>query len=69
MQSVPLIQYAWELRQAGVHVDEISIKVNKHRATLYRWFKEYVRWALEDILENTKEPKKVDDKEERYTDL
>lgn len=39
MQSVPLIQLAWELHQAGVHVDKISSKVERHRATIYRWLK------------------------------
>lgn len=58
MQSVPLIQLAWELHQAGVHVDEISIKVNRHRATVYRWFKGIRQSGIRDYLRQYQRAKK-----------
>ena len=37
MQSIPLVQHAWELYQSQVHPDAIAHLVGKHRATIYRW--------------------------------
>ena len=38
MRSISLIELAWELHKAGQSVGEISVKVSKHRATVFRWF-------------------------------
>lgn len=38
MQSISLIELAWELHKAGQSVEQISAKVGKHRATVFRWF-------------------------------
>lgn len=38
MQSISLIELAWELHKAGQSTDAISSKVGKHRATVFRWF-------------------------------
>jgi hypothetical protein len=38
MQSISLIELAWELHKAGRSADEISPKVGKNRATVFRWF-------------------------------
>jgi transposase InsO family protein len=38
MQSISLIELAWELRKAGQCVETIVPKVGKHRATVFRWF-------------------------------
>jgi hypothetical protein len=38
MQSISLIELAWELHKAGQAVDAIIPKVGKDRATVFRWF-------------------------------
>lgn len=38
MQSISLIELAWELHKAGQSVDEIAQKVGKDRSTIFRWF-------------------------------
>jgi len=38
MQSISLIELAWELHKAGQSVDEIAPKVGKDRSTVFRWF-------------------------------
>lgn len=37
MHSIPSVQHAWELSQAGVAPDDIARKLGVHRATIYRW--------------------------------
>lgn len=37
MQSIPLIELAWELFKTGLKPDEVAVKIGKHRATVYRW--------------------------------
>lgn len=38
MKSIPLIEFAWELHKTGQSVDTIALKVDKNRATVFRWF-------------------------------
>lgn len=38
MQSIPLIEHAWELHKAGQSADLIAPKVGKDRSTVFRWF-------------------------------
>ena len=38
MKSIPLIEFAWELHKTGQSVDTIAPKVDKNRATVFRWF-------------------------------
>ncbi|MEK7651842.1 MAG: integrase core domain-containing protein [Patescibacteria group bacterium] len=38
MQSISLIELAWELHKAGQSADTIAPKVGKDRATVFRWF-------------------------------
>lgn len=37
MHSIPIVQHAWELYQAGQTPDHIAQTVHRHRATIYRW--------------------------------
>jgi len=37
MESISLIEHAWELHRTGCTADEIAAKIGKHRATIYRW--------------------------------
>ena len=37
MQSITLIELAWELHNAQVRAEDIAIRVGKHRSTVYRW--------------------------------
>lgn len=37
MQSISLIEFAWELKKSRVHPDQIALRVGKDRATIYRW--------------------------------
>lgn len=38
MNSITLIELAWELHKAGQSADIIASKVSKNRATVFRWF-------------------------------
>lgn len=38
MQSISLIEFAWELKKSQVHPDQIAARAGKDRATIYRWF-------------------------------
>jgi len=58
MQSVPVIQLAWELHQAGVRVNEISFKVKRHRATIYRWLKGIRHYGIRQFLRRYQNAKK-----------
>jgi transposase InsO family protein len=39
MQSISLIEHAWELYRSGACPKDIALKINKHRSTVYRWIK------------------------------
>lgn len=39
MKNVSLYELAWELSRAGVSPEETARRLDKHRATIYRWLK------------------------------
>jgi IS30 family transposase len=39
MQSISLIEHAWELYRSGACPKDIALKINKHRSTVYCWIK------------------------------
>lgn len=58
MQSISLIEHAWELYLFRVHPDEIAIQVGRHRATVYRWIKEIKKTGPQEFLRNYEQAKK-----------
>lgn len=58
MQSISLIELAWELYKSQVHLDDIALKTNKHRATVYRWIRKIKRLGIHEFLRRYKSAKK-----------
>lgn len=54
MKSVTQVELAWELYQAGVVVDEISAKIAKHRATVFRWTAGIRLYGIREFLRRYK---------------
>lgn len=50
MQSISLIELAWELYKSQVHPDDIALKTGKHRATIYRWIRKIKRLGIREFL-------------------
>lgn len=50
MQSISLIEHAWELHRSGMSPDDIAQSIGKHRATVFRWFKQIKRVGLREFL-------------------
>lgn len=58
MQSISLIELAWELHKAGQSVDLITPKVGKDRATVFRWFAGIRIKGITKFLRDYKKAKK-----------
>lgn len=58
MQSIPLIEFAWELSKTGVGPDDIAIKVGKDRATIYRWIAGIKLKGIRKFLKDYQQAKK-----------
>lgn len=58
MQSITLIELAWELCKSQVHPDDIALKIGKHRSTVYRWIKKIKRMGIQEFLRRYKQAKK-----------
>ncbi len=58
MQSISLIELAWELHKAGQSADLIALKVGKNRATVFRWFVGIKLKGIQKFLKDYKQAKK-----------
>jgi IS30 family transposase len=58
MQSISLIELAWELHRSSVTTDEISSRVGKHRATIYRWLAGIKLYGITAFLKRYQNAKK-----------
>jgi len=58
MQSISLIEHAWELHLFRVHPDEIAIKVGRNRATVYRWISGIKQYGLPGFLKRYEQAKR-----------
>jgi len=58
MKSISLIELCWELHKSHVHLDEIAIRVDKHRATVYRWLKGIKGYGIREFLRRYRNAKK-----------
>jgi len=58
MKSISLIELAWELYKSQVYPDDIALKINKHRATVYRWIRKIKRIGIHEFLRRYKQAKK-----------
>lgn len=67
MQSITLIELAWELYKTQVSPDDIALKIGKHRATVYRWIRKIKRMGIREFLRRYKQAKKGR-RERRKTD-
>ncbi len=67
MQTLSLIEHAWELARADLTPDEIARRIGKHRATVYRWqtgislygIREFLR-RYERAKRGRRQPRKTD---------
>jgi transposase len=50
MDSVTRIEIAWELRQAGQTVEYIAERVERNRATVYRWLHGIKHWGVKGYI-------------------
>jgi transposase InsO family protein len=57
MKSVTQIELAWALYQAGVEVSEISVKIAKHRSTVFRWVAGIELYGIREFLKRYKASK------------
>jgi hypothetical protein len=58
LQTVSLIKLAWELYKCQVKPDKIALKINKDRATVYRWIAGIQRCGFLRYLHKYKNAKK-----------
>lgn len=58
MQSISLIELAWELHRSNVKTDAIAIRVGKHRATAYRWLCGIKLYGITAFLKRYRNAKK-----------
>lgn len=58
MQSISLIEHAWELHRSGVSPDEIARQIGKHRATVFRWFRKIKQVGIQEFLRRYERSKK-----------
>lgn len=57
MGTVTQVELAWELYQAGVNVADISAKIAKHRATVFRWIAGIKLYGIREFLKRYKTAK------------
>jgi transposase InsO family protein len=50
MQSISLIEHAWELSRADLKPDDIAHRLDKHRATIYRWLDGIRAYGIREFL-------------------
>jgi len=58
MQSISLIELAWELHKSNVPVNDIAVRVGQHRATVYRWLSGMALYGIQDFLRRYQRAKK-----------
>ncbi len=58
MQSVSLLELAYELDRVGTSPDEIAKRVGKHRATIFRWLRGIKRRGIRDFKRRYESAKK-----------
>ena len=58
LQTVSLIELAWELFKCKQSPDDIAIKINKDRATVYRWITGIKQCGIRRFLHKYKQAKK-----------
>lgn len=58
MQSISLIELAWELHKSGVSSDDIALRINRHRATVFRWICRIKRCGIREFLRRYERAKK-----------
>lgn len=58
MGSITYPEYAWNLYQAGVAVEEIAEKLSVHRATIFRWCRKIKLYGIREFLRRYKVAKK-----------
>jgi IS30 family transposase len=58
MQSISLIELAWELHRSNVTTDNIAVRISKHRATIYRWLSGIKLYGITVFLKRYRNAKK-----------
>ena len=50
MRTLTQYEVAWNMQQAGSSMEQITKVVAKHRAMVYRWFKQIRRIGIREFL-------------------
>ncbi len=58
LQTVSLIELVWELSKCKLKADDIALKINKDRATVYRWLAGIKRCGFRRFLHKYRNSKK-----------
>lgn len=58
MQSISLIELAWELHKSEVSSDVIASRIGKHRATVFRWMRKIKRCGIREFVRRYTRAKK-----------
>lgn len=58
MQTVTHFELAWELYRAGVNAEEIAKRVNRDRATVFRWISGIKKYGVREFVRRKKECKR-----------
>lgn len=49
-RTLSIYETAWSMYQAGSNINQITQVVNRHRATVYRWFKQIKRMGIREFV-------------------
>ena len=48
--TISIYEHAWRLHQQAIPVDAIAAEVGRHRATIYRWFRDIKRMGIREFV-------------------
>lgn len=48
--TISVYEHAWRMYQRNIRVDDIAAEVNRHRATVYRWFRAIKRMGIREFV-------------------
>ena len=48
--TISIYEHAWRMYQRSVRVDDIAAEVGRHRATIYRWFRDIKRMGIREFV-------------------
>ncbi|PSO43126.1 hypothetical protein BRC19_02265 [Candidatus Saccharibacteria bacterium QS_5_54_17] len=55
--TISIYEHAWRLHQQTIPVDTIAAEVGRHRATIYRWFRDIKRIGIREFVRRKRQCK------------